>query len=189
MEYRNEKSGTRAAEPAEDAAGLFMPQNAFRITVDGFADHDFHGRIWYPRQDIELPFHDTTQFLIRTEELLDRWTAPRLTGPLRVFNKRKGKRKMDTTMQQLPPSQSRHPGKPTGERGTFLVKILFRQNNSWQGEVIWAETNERRRFRSALELIKLIDSAVGSGTDDTDDGGDADDRGVTDVADITGNTD
>ena len=114
MEYRNEKSGTPAAEPAEDAAGLFMLQNAFHITVDGFVDHDFHGHIWYPRQNTELPFHDTTQFLIRTEELLDRWTAPRLTGPLRVFNKRKGKRKMDTTMQQVPPSQSRQLGTTAG---------------------------------------------------------------------------
>ncbi len=46
------------------------------------------------------------------------------------------------------------------DRGTFLVKILYRQNQSWQGEVVWAETNERRYFRSALELIRLIDSTA-----------------------------
>lgn len=48
----------------------------------------------------------------------------------------------------------------TQDRGTFLVKIMYRQNHSWQGEVIWAETNEHRYFRSALELLKLIDTAA-----------------------------
>ena len=75
---------------------------------------------------------------------------------------------MDTTIQQVPPAKDKHPRKPMGERGTFLVKVLFRQNNSWQGEVIWAEANERRNFRSALELIKLIDSAIDSSAEDTE---------------------
>ena len=45
-------------------------------------------------------------------------------------------------------------------RETFVVRVLYRQNNTWQGEVLWAEENERRHFRSALELMKLLDSAV-----------------------------
>lgn len=45
-------------------------------------------------------------------------------------------------------------------RGTFLVKILYRQNDSWQGEVLWAEQEEKRCFKSALELLKLMDGAL-----------------------------
>ena len=47
-----------------------------------------------------------------------------------------------------------------GKRDTFVVRVLCRQNNTWQGEVLWAEQNERQYFRSALELVKLMDSVM-----------------------------
>ena len=48
----------------------------------------------------------------------------------------------------------------TGEIGTFLVRVKYRQNATWQGEIVWVEGNQRQYFRSALELLKLIDSAL-----------------------------
>ena len=41
----------------------------------------------------------------------------------------------------------------------FVVKILNKQNASWQGTVTWTETGKTKPFRSALELMKLIESA------------------------------
>ena len=40
------------------------------------------------------------------------------------------------------------------------MRILFRQNASWQGELLWMEKNARQSFRSVLELITLMDSAL-----------------------------
>ena len=40
------------------------------------------------------------------------------------------------------------------------VRILFRQNASWQGTVLWSEGSQEERFRSALELALLLDSAL-----------------------------
>ncbi len=51
-------------------------------------------------------------------------------------------------------------GKSDG-KGTFLVRIKFQQHSSWQGEVYWAEKQRRCCFRSELELIRLINSALG----------------------------
>ena len=45
---------------------------------------------------------------------------------------------------------------------SFLVKIKFRQNASWQGTVQWIESGKTQNFKSCLELIRLIDLAVGS---------------------------
>ena len=42
----------------------------------------------------------------------------------------------------------------------FAVKILFRQNASWQGSVKWLDENTEACFRSALELIRMIDGAL-----------------------------
>jgi hypothetical protein len=45
---------------------------------------------------------------------------------------------------------------------TFIVEILSTQNSTWQGTVVWTKTQQKMAFRSALELIRLIDSAVGT---------------------------
>lgn len=46
------------------------------------------------------------------------------------------------------------------KRQTFVIEILDTQSQSWQGKVRWVEKQETQTFRSALELIKLMDSAV-----------------------------
>ena len=46
------------------------------------------------------------------------------------------------------------------KKETFLVNILYRQNATWQGRVLWAEEGKTYSFRSALELLKLIDGAL-----------------------------
>ncbi|MEF9916513.1 MAG: hypothetical protein RR275_00130 [Lachnospiraceae bacterium] len=43
---------------------------------------------------------------------------------------------------------------------SFVIEIKCVKNQTWQGIVTWVEKQERIPFRSALELIKLIDSAV-----------------------------
>ena len=50
--------------------------------------------------------------------------------------------------------------KQTGESATFVVHIKSRQYSTWQGEIAWAERDRRCSFRSALELLKLIDGAL-----------------------------
>ncbi len=48
----------------------------------------------------------------------------------------------------------------TDAKPSFFVRILFRQNTSWQGEIQWMEGQKTRRFRSALELLSLIEEAL-----------------------------
>jgi hypothetical protein len=48
----------------------------------------------------------------------------------------------------------------TGRRATFELRIFFRQNVSWQGTVNWLDEGQGESFRSVLELLFLIDSAL-----------------------------
>ncbi|MDR3294957.1 MAG: hypothetical protein LBT26_03865 [Clostridiales Family XIII bacterium] len=45
-------------------------------------------------------------------------------------------------------------------RETFLVQVLNWQNATWQGTINWIERQETQPFRSLLEMIKLMDSAL-----------------------------
>lgn len=49
----------------------------------------------------------------------------------------------------------------TSERRTFVIHILNRQNATWQGTVTWLDGKRTRPFRSALELIRLMDGVIG----------------------------
>lgn len=49
----------------------------------------------------------------------------------------------------------------SGKIATFRLQILFRRNASWQGSVMWLETRHEENFRSTLELLSIIDQALG----------------------------
>ena len=46
------------------------------------------------------------------------------------------------------------------KEATFVVRVLYQENATWQGTILWSEQGETQRFRSALELLKLIDDAL-----------------------------
>ena len=53
-------------------------------------------------------------------------------------------------------------------RGTFIVEVCCRENASWQGKVTWADKGRSQYFRSALELLKLMDQALDEGEEKKD---------------------
>ena len=55
----------------------------------------------------------------------------------------------------------RHNQQDTIGGNNFLVSIKYQDNTSWQGTVQWLESGETIHFRSALELINLIQDGVG----------------------------
>ncbi len=44
------------------------------------------------------------------------------------------------------------------ENQSFILEIKSKENHTWQGSVAWVEGKKKENFRSALELLKLIDS-------------------------------
>ncbi|WP_026518707.1 hypothetical protein [Butyrivibrio sp. MC2021] len=48
-------------------------------------------------------------------------------------------------------------------QGTFIVKVEYDQHDTYQGQIVWAEGNKSKRFRSMLELIRLMDDVMATG--------------------------
>ena len=49
--------------------------------------------------------------------------------------------------------------------GTFEISVKFMQNSTWQGQIHWIEENRKQNFRSALEMLKLMDEALSESAD------------------------
>lgn len=53
---------------------------------------------------------------------------------------------------------------PEKKESNFYIRILFRQNVTYQGTIEWIsgnkDQNKKRYFRSLLEMISLINEAV-----------------------------
>ncbi len=47
---------------------------------------------------------------------------------------------------------------------TFLIKVYFRQNNTWQGRIEWLEIGKSLSFRSLLEMLRLMQEASETST-------------------------
>ena len=50
--------------------------------------------------------------------------------------------------------------KKMSKKPTFLIQMLDNQNMTCQGTITFLDTNQKLPFRSLLELLKLMDSAI-----------------------------
>ena len=126
--------------------------NEFRTTtvcVDAYDGGAMSGRIYNPNIQGAAEFANLTQLLMRMDGMLDEMNFPQSY---------EAKRKSASVERQA--SSFVDTDKRTGRVATFAVKVLFRQNASWQGSITWLEGEREESFRSVLELIFLMNSAL-----------------------------
>lgn len=130
----------------------WIPENRkLLICVDTYDGSIPEGRLYSHHQEMES-FSGLTQLLLRLDELLDEQRQPQAYTEPRRFT-------------SLLPSVSGGEASDIVRRGglcTFELKVLFRQHSSWQGTLRWREKDMEQSFRSVLELIFLMDSALRS---------------------------
>ena len=107
-----------------------------------------------------VPFSDLNHLLILMEQLMDRLNFPQSSTLQRSFFKTERSTPKKAKEEEQPVRTAKEILNETGTKGTFVINVQYRQNATWQGRVLWAETGKSCNFRSALELLKLIDSAL-----------------------------
>lgn len=128
--------------------------NEFRTTVicvDGYENKALSGRFYNPYCEEGESFASLTQMLLKIDDMLNEMRLPQSFTAVRTFAPGGG------DLSRNAPAAAAHEGR----LATFAVRILFRQNASWQGSVTWLEGGQEESFRSVLELIFLMDSALG----------------------------
>ena len=46
------------------------------------------------------------------------------------------------------------------KRQTFIVEIIDHQKYTWQGQIHWIQGDKKVAFRSVMEMLHLMDSAL-----------------------------
>ncbi len=130
--------------------------NVITVCVDQNEGLDIAGRIYHRCLREPQTFLDMNQLLLKVEEVFDTVKYPAAAMEHRVFGKpsKEPQRKREQSMAET------HSDHSPGKKATFVVQVQYRQNATWQGQVVWSEKNETKNFRSALELIRMIDSAT-----------------------------
>ena len=119
------------------------------VCVDDYDGGVLRGRFYNAYHDT-CSFESLSQFLVRMESLLEEHQIPQAYTTHRKFS-----------AILRPDEESGYPLQTRkGIKATFELQVLFRQHSSWQGVLIWKERNAEQSFRSVLELMILMDSAL-----------------------------
>ncbi len=141
-----------------------------RLCCDRFESGDWGGRFYTRYQEKPVSFRNTGELLERLDGFYNWLGYPQASMENRSFRKKPSERRVLQETASPQEARIKQKGersivvneeamnKHQGEKATFVVRIQYRQNASWQGQVTWAEKNKTVPFRSALELLKLIDS-------------------------------
>ena len=121
----------------------------FQVCVDSYLSGVLQGRIYCPYQSADA-FDSLAQFLLKMERHLNAQAFPQAYTDVRRFS----------PVWQNPEHRTVPLQPQKGMIATFQVQIHFRQHSSWQGTVLWKEHHTVQSFRSVLELILLMDSAL-----------------------------
>jgi hypothetical protein len=120
------------------------------VKVFSYENRSPRGILQNPNFEQDVPFDNLTQLLFAMDELFDEIQNPRRAMTPRDFVRESARAK---DMGGSMPGEE----KPVA---TFRVDVMFRQNASWQGNMVWLDEKKEAQFRSALELVMMMDSAL-----------------------------
>lgn len=128
-------------------------QRTFIVCVDSFDKGELRGRFYGGKCEKGKRFENLMELLVATDKSLDDNNFPQAFSKMRHFTAPARAEAKDADTEKI----------REGDAATFSVRILFRQNASWQGYLSWLENGAEESFRSALEMIFLMNSALETG--------------------------
>lgn len=138
-------------------AGLAAP-NLVNVCVDRISNGDISGKLFQCYSLEPTEFLNVVQLVKLLEDFYDTISFPQESVKIRSFVEHvnhvrpaEAKRKL---LDQERILQYR------GKIRTFLIHVQYRQNATWQGNLICEEEDKAWQFFSELELLKLIDNAL-----------------------------
>ena len=137
--------------------------NLICICIDECADGDYSGRIYHKYSREEIPFQKSGSMIAILDRFFDQINYPQASTRYRSFKKLKKGENPNPVKKQPAPKPAvtaQEVLDHQGKEATFILHVQYRQNSTWQGNLVWAEEEMEENFCSVLELLKLLDSAL-----------------------------
>ena len=153
------------------ASGRYIgTPNGIMLCVDQNDNGMIKGRLYHGYSKEGILFCGYEDIIRTAEELFNSLGFPHMGtgdrdigGRIHRYRKKEGMAKVMGDEELL----EQH-----GDMGTFVIRVQHRQHSSWQGRVTYLDKDQTVCFRSALELIKIIDSTLDEAGQANDGGSD-----------------
>lgn len=122
----------------------------FTITATSCRNGSISGTFCHPIAGETGAFSSLLELILKMDNRLNEEESPQAFSAIRSF----------CPPRMLWMADQKTSGQREESIGSFAVYVMFRRNATWQGTVTWMEGNQSRHFRSVLELVSLISSAV-----------------------------
>lgn len=144
----------------EEALGMGTASpNLINICVEKSINGEIAGEFYCCYLDKPQKFDNIVQLLRSMEQFYNLISFPQSAVQLRNFAGAKFGSALGM-ISEKPVLDRNYMIERRGACATFLVYVQYRQNATWQGTVLWAESGRREEFKSALELIMIIDNIL-----------------------------
>ena len=145
---------------------MFMVQKNMYFTVSILSSQNekVYGNLHSSLLKNSLEFHDLTQLVLIMDQLIREWHILDLEN-MRTFLTQSQNIVENLSYQQINQDNIKEYLNaflyyPKESQNVFLIKVMYYQNFTWQGEVQWINQAETQYFRSTLELLKMINSIL-----------------------------
>lgn len=131
----------------------FIPRgrNVMTVRVTSYDNYCMKGYLYHAQSDRGIPFSSIVELLLQIEALMDQTNSPQRSEETRCFPGAGGER---------PSPEGRTGAEKVPALAVFQLNVMFRQNATWQGSLLWADEGMEAHFRSVLEVINLMHSAL-----------------------------
>ena len=135
---------------------MFSP-NIICNCVDKYETTGISGKLYHSYSKEPYRYKDINEMLLKMDEFYEQIRFPMASTESRSFSKCKAN-KIGKEMMVMKEDDNLLDKR--GDKSTFVIQVQYRQNATWQGKIVWIEEDRTQYFRSALELIKIMDSAL-----------------------------
>lgn len=123
------------------------------VAVDEYSEEIFIAKLFNPFYGRIVEIRSYHQLLKELDNLMNELGCPMSGMGKRSFLKHEVETERDVKMAE-------DITVPKGKIATFAIRMQYRNNASWQGNVKWLEGDSEEYFRSMLDLFWLMDSAM-----------------------------
>ena len=137
------------------------PNGVVFCVDEPFRPGSFRGRLYHGYSADGEKIESFEEFIHVLTGLYDELQFPRAHIRVRSFSEREQIHRRNTRKERVMSDHellAKH-----GDIGTFIIRVQQRQNCTWQGRITWVEKDKTMSFRSALEMIRLIESGISAG--------------------------